>query len=345
MNPDEWRLAKAFTAAGAVLLFAVLGIFLLLELRFVLAVLFLGVIVGVSLNPVVERLDVVHVPRVAGVILVYAALAALFAVFLYYAALQVSQTTFDIKLEEIKADYDRLAADSGLPASAEVEQSARDFAGGAVGGILNQALSVASAAFSVITILFTGLLFTITQERMRGVLLLFVRPHQRARVEDLLHKLASGLRRFVLAELVAMTTVGSITFIGLVVIGVEFPLMLAFIAFFAEAVPMIGPAIAFVPAFAVALTDGFWPAVQVCILFLAIQGIENYLITPVIHGRGSEIPAMLIFVALLVGGALMGIVGALVALPAAVCVHILFFEVVVPWTRERVGDPPAELKE
>jgi len=124
---------------------------------------------------------------------------------------------------------------------------------------------------------------------------------------------------------------------------VDFALILAFIAFLMEAVPMIGPWIAFIPAFAVALTDSTWTAIQVSILFLGIQAFENYFVTPVIHGRGSEVPAMLIFVALLVGGALMGIMGALVALPAAVCIHVLFMELVVPLAREQVGEPPPEI--
>ncbi len=337
-------MARTISVAGASVLLMILAILLLFELRLILASLFLGLIVGVSLNPLVDRLRVYRVPRILSVGLVYALLAGILALFVYLAVVQISQSTIDIKIDEIEQVYDDFAAERGLPASTEVGDTLATAARGMVGGVVSQALSLLNALFVLFTILFTGLLFTITQERMRGVGLLFVPPQHRPRVVDVLHRLATGLRRFVIAEIAAMTTVGVIAFIGLTVIGIEFALLLAFVAFITEAMPMIGPWIAFVPAFAVALTQGFWPTVQVCVLYLLIQGVENYIVTPIIHGRGSEIPALLIFVSILIGGSLMGVIGALVALPAAVCLHILFFEVVVPWTRKHVGDPPDELE-
>lgn len=339
MNND-WRTARPFVLAGSVLGLGFLGFLLLLELRQIVAVLFLGVVVGVSLNPVVEKLVIFKLPRVIGVLLVYSLVGTLLGVFIYFAALQFSQEAFDFKLDQIRADYDDLAADSILPPSEDLEEAGRALAQNAVGGLLNQAFSLINAAFSVFTVLFTGLLFTITQERMRALLLMFLRPRDRERADELLKKLAKGLRRFMVGELVAMTAVGITTFVGLVIIGVEFPLLLAFIAFLTEAIPMIGPWLAFLPAFAVAMTDGPWTAAQVAVLFLIIQGIENYIITPLVHGRQSEMPALLIFIALLIGGALMGILGALVALPAAVCLYILFFELIVPWNQRRLGETP-----
>jgi predicted PurR-regulated permease PerM len=135
-----------------------------------------------------------------------------------------------------------------------------------------------------------------------------------------------------------MFVVGMLTYVGLTIIGVRFPLILAAIAFLFELVPNVGPWAAYLPALTVALTDGWTTAIKVSALYLAIQALENYLIVPVIHGREAEMPALLIIIAILVGGALMGILGALIALPVALVLHTLFFDVLVPWRQRKIEE-------
>jgi predicted PurR-regulated permease PerM len=172
---------------------------------------------------------------------------------------------------------------------------------------------------------------------MRVIALSFASPHQRPDFEAVLDKVAVGLRGFMRGEAIAMVIIGVVTYIGLTIIGIRLPLLLAFLAFLLEVLPLLGPWLAFFPALAIAATHGVWAMVAVSLLYLGIQAFENYIVTPMVHARESQMPAMLIFTALLIGGGLMGLMGALIALPAAVILHILFFEVLMPWNDRRLG--------
>ena len=103
--------------------------------------------------------------------------------------------------------------------------------------------------------------------------------------------------------------------------------------------PAENGAIALIPAVIVGFTQGPWTGLGVLALYLAIQAFESYVLTPMVHSRESEVPAFLIFVSVVIGGALMGVLGALVALPIAIILHITYFELVKPWNRRRFGEP------
>jgi predicted PurR-regulated permease PerM len=145
------------------------------------------------------------------------------------------------------------------------------------------------------------------------------------------------MRRYMLAEFAGMTAIGVLTYIGLKALGMPYAFSLAAIAFLLEILPILGPWLAFIPALLVALTEGWTTTVLVCVLYLALQQIESYVIVPVFHRRGTGMPELLILAAVLAGGSLMGILGALVALPMAVIVYTLFVDVFVPWRHQRVG--------
>ena len=306
--------------AGLAILGVVLLVLLAIQLRQILAVLFIGVVLGVSLNPLVSLLGRARLPEVAAVLLVYFATEGL-----------------DLQLEQIRSEYDGFQKGTSLPTSNNIEAALRDAAGGAASGAIGKAVSFVSGVLYFFTVLFTALLFTVTQDRMRTLVLSFVETQSRSEVERVLHVLAHRLRRFMVGEFIAMLAIGVTAYVGLLIIGIKFPLILGFLAFLSEVLPLIGPWIAFIPAFAIALTQGVWPAIAVALLYLLILGFENYVVTPVVHGHESQMPALLILVAILTGGTLMGALGALVALPVAVIAHTLFFEVVVPWNERRLA--------
>ena len=337
MRDETWQEARALALAGLAILGVVLLLLLAIQLRQILAILFLGVVLGVSLNPIVSVLGRAKLPEVAAVLLVYFVLAMLFAAFVWYAAREVASESLDLQLEQIRGEYETFQRGTSLPTSDDIESGLGKAASGAASGAIGKAFSFVSGVLYFFTVLFTALLFSVTQDRMRALLLSFLNPGARSEFERVLHVLAHRLRRFMVGELIAMVAIGITTYVGLLIIGIKFPLILGFLAFLTEVLPLIGPWIAFIPAFAIALTQGLWSAIAVVLLFLLIQGFENYVVTPVVHGHESQMPALLILVALLCGGTLMGVLGALIALPLAVIAHTLFFEVVIPWNERRLA--------
>ena len=333
VDRDSWTTVRNVALAGIIVVLFIASLMVLIEIRQILVVLFLGLVVGIALNPLTETVNKLGIPRMATVLLTYFAVFGALGGAIFFATLQVGD--LDFQLEELRSSYDQLADDFGLPPSEEMEAAIADVLTGFGTGFLAQAFSILTGLLYIFTILVTATLFSVTQDRMRDAAMSFVHPRMREGVQDVLHKLAEGIRGYVVGQFVTMLAVGMITYIGLLIIGVDAPLLLAIIAFLFELLPMIGPWIAFIPALAVGLTDGVWTALQVSILYLLIQQIESYIIAPVVYGNRARVPGLLILSAILLGGSLMGVLGAIAALPIAVCLHILFFEVVVPWNERR----------
>lgn len=338
MDTQTWDRAKPMVVTGIVLIVFALLCLLAFQIRQVLLLLFLGVILGVTLNPFTDLMQRYHVPRVVAILVVYGLVAAVLAGVITYAAFQIAEQDFGAEVDEIRQDYEDLREGTFLPPSREVEDWLREVGRGVVGGLPGQVFTALSAVVGVATILFTAILFSTTQDRLREVALSFFHPDKRERVGELLRQYAIGLRGFARGELLAMTTIGVVTFIGLSIIGVRMAAILALIAFVMELLPLIGPWIAAVPALIVALTQGTFVAVQVGVLYLCIQIFENYIVTPLVHSRESEVPSLLIFAAITIGGTLMGVLGALIALPIAVILRITYIEVVKPWNQRRHGE-------
>jgi predicted PurR-regulated permease PerM len=338
MTAEDWNRARPIIAAGLVLLGVVILALAALQIRQVLAVLFLGLILGITLNPFVEVMARRKVPRVAAILLVYLAVAAVLAAIVAYAVFEASNEDFAGNIDRVREDYDSLQEGTFLPSSDEIERGLRDASKGALGGLGGQLLTVASAFAGIVTIMFVAILFSVTQDRLREVVLSFVPPGGRGRAGDLMDKFAVDLRGYARGEITAMTLIGVVTFVGLSIIGVPLAVPLAFIAFLFELLPMIGPWLALIPALAIGFTQGMWTGILVLVLYLGIQAFESYVVTPLVHGRASDVPALLLFVAVAIGGALMGILGALIALPLAVLLHTTYFEVVQPWNERRFGE-------
>ena len=128
--------------------------------------------------------------------------------------------------------------------------------------------------------------------------------------------------QWVRGQLLLGLTVGLMTFVGLMVLSVlvdpifgRYAVLLSIIAGVLELLPIIGPIIAAVPAILLAATAGLEATVAAFILYLAVQQVENYLLVPKIQGDAVQLhPAIVIF-ALIIGGSLAGLLGAILALP------------------------------
>ena len=129
--------------------------------------------------------------------------------------------------------------------------------------------------------------------------------------------------RWVRGQLLLGLVVGVATFVGLLVLGVlidpvftSFAVFLAVIAGVLELVPIIGPIISMIPTLLVALTTGRWEALlAVVLLYLLVQQVENNFLVPIIQGDAIDLHPSIIIFALIMGGAIAGLLGAILALP------------------------------
>jgi predicted PurR-regulated permease PerM len=142
--------------------------------------------------------------------------------------------------------------------------------------------------------------------------------------------------RYLWAKVIVMAIVGVLTYISLIVIGVPFAIPLSVIAALGELIPLVGTWIARIPLFAIAALDSPRTFVLTLVASVIIQNLQGYVISPLVEGDQLEIHPLLVFVAVLVGAALGGPIGAFVAVPAAAIVDLVVQEVVVPWRRAQL---------
>jgi predicted PurR-regulated permease PerM len=148
------------------------------------------------------------------------------------------------------------------------------------------------------------------------------------------------LGHYLRAKLIVMSIVGAITYVTLLLIGLPYALVLSIIVAFGVLIPRVGPWIARIPLLAVALLDGWVTFGLTFLAAIVIDNLKGLLISPFVEGDQLDIPPLLVFVAVLIGAALLGPAGAFVAVPAAAMVQVVFEEVVIPWRRRQLA--PAE---
>jgi predicted PurR-regulated permease PerM len=166
----------------------------------------------------------------------------------------------------------------------------------------------------------------------RGLMHMF--PHyMRDRAGEVLSAIANVLRRWLVTQLIAMATIGVVTTIGLLILGVEAAFALGLIAGLLEFIPTIGPILSAVPAIAMAFVDSPQKALMVVALYVGIQFLENHLLIPMLMKGGVDIPPVLTILAQALMTLLFGFLGLMVAVPfiaaVMVAVKMLYVERVV----------------
>jgi len=129
---------------------------------------------------------------------------------------------------------------------------------------------------------------------------------------------------YVRGQLIVSTLFGLFTFVTASIVGTPEPLLLAVLAAFLDAIPLVGATLATIPVFLLTLTVSLPSALIVLALYVVYQQVENYLIIPRVFRGALQIPSLVILVAVLIGSALFGIVGALLSLPVAAAIPAIF---------------------
>jgi predicted PurR-regulated permease PerM len=149
-----------------------------------------------------------------------------------------------------------------------------------------------------------------------------VPPRHRPRAEQVLGAVGFHLRWWLIGRLVAMVAVGVITGAGLWAVGVPQFLVLGLVAAVLTAVPFIGPIVAAIPGVLLALMQGPTAALWALAVYALAQAVENYLLTPLVQQSTVELPPVLTILAIVLVGALFGVLGLIMATPLAVTLMV-----------------------
>ena len=172
--------------------------------------------------------------------------------------------------------------------------------------------------------------FLVDMPRIRTNLYRLVPHTRRPRAILIGDEVFSKVGAYVLGNVLISVIAGAATFLWLMVFDVPYPLLLGIFVALLDLVPVVGSTIAGVVVAAVALTVSLPICIATTVFFVVFRLLEDYLLVPRIIGGVVKVPAMITVVAVLIGGALLGIVGALVAIPIAAALLLLTQEVLYP---------------
>lgn len=197
--------------------------------------------------------------------------------------------------------------------------------------------SAAAAVAGLLAVLFMVAYMLIDAERLRNSMLLIYPPEVRGRRRRTLRRIGSRMSAWLSAQLLLCAIIGVATFAGLSLLGIPYALPLAIIAAIGELIPAIGPTIGAIPALAVAMLGSPWQFWAVLVFAVVLQKAENLFIVPRVMSSKLSISPLAVFIAFLIGASLLGVLGAVLAIPVTAILKVAFDEVFVA-RRERRQD-------
>jgi len=278
-----------------------------------------------------------NLPRWAATTLVFVIFLAMMGAFVAAAIPPlVEQATELVKQAPhyLQQAQDHSSAIGRLNDRFHLQQRISDTVNGSGGSVVNDVVTAGSAVFDAVAdtlvVIVLTVYFLVDMPRIRTNLYRMVPHTRRPRAILIGDEVFAKVGAYVLGNVLISVIAGAATFIWLLAFNVPYPLLLGiFVALF-DLVPVVGSTIAGVVVAAVALTVSIPVCIATTAFFVVFRLLEDYLLVPRIIGRVVKVPALVTVVAVLIGGALLGIVGALVAIPIAAALLLLTEEVLYP---------------
>jgi predicted PurR-regulated permease PerM len=207
--------------------------------------------------------------------------------------------------------------------------------GNAVGGVVGGAKLLFGTIFNTLTVLVLTIYFMAAFDRLRESAFSLVPASRRTRVRLLTDEILTKVGAYMVGALAIAVVAGFSSFVLAMILGLAYPFALAVVVAVCDLIPQIGATLGAIivslVGFASSLTDGL-----VCVIFFIIyQQVENYLIYPNVMRRSVKVSDVAAVVAALLGVALFGVIGALVAIPMVAGIQLIIREVVVPSQESR----------
>lgn len=337
------------------LLFAILtafGLYLLMRLSGVLLILFISLLFAAAAARPASQLERLRIPSGIAVLLVYlVAMAVVVAIgwfvlpplFGQVATLVDEIPNYVDRYQAVRESWERLREQ--YPELEPFEEQVATAGSRLLSTVGSRLAELPSELFSlflnVLSVFVISMLLVTTRGRLLSFILSLVSPDHRDTAERVMREMWDRIGYYVRAKLIVMTIIAVITYVALIIIGVPYAVLLSIVVGLGEAVPRIGPWLARIPLLTIAALQGWTTFLLVFGASLVIENAKGYAISPWVEGDQLDIHPLLVFVAVLVGAALLGVAGAFVAVPAAAMVQVMFEEVIIPWRRAQIAPEPA----
>lgn len=335
--PTRRIFGAAFTAGTAVVLAYVL-LNAIGSVAGELLLVVLALVFALGLDPIVSWLVRLGMRRTMGVAAVTGGflliIAGVFAAIIPPIVTQVSQLV-QATPHLITELQDRSSVLGRLNARYHVLDAVRSQVAGSggplpLGGVLNIGLAVFGGVAATVTVVVLTIYFLANLPSIRRSLYRTVPASRRARVQDLGDEISARVGGYVLGNVLTSGVAGVGTFVFLEIVSVPYAVALGVLVAVLDLIPVVGSTIGGILVTLVALSVSTTVAVASLIFYVVYRLLEDYLLIPRVMDRAVDVPPVLTIVALIMGGALLGIAGAFLAIPVAAAVQLVITRVVWP---------------
>jgi predicted PurR-regulated permease PerM len=339
-RPAEGFTALTIVRTVAIVVLTLVVLYAVYLVRHVLVLVVVAAFFAIGLDPAVRRLERLNLRRGQAVALIFLAAIAFIVAFAVAVipplVRQVTSFATDLPgyVEDLADRYPRIRewmVENDIPQRLEEAVSNVPAAiSGSVGNVVGIAGSILSVLFNLLTVLILTIYFMLSLSHIREGSLRLVPMSRRKRVSELLDPVLEKIGGYIAGQLTVAVIGGVAAGIFLGVLGVPFPIALALWVAIASLIPLVGATIGAIPAVIVAMFDSVGLGLGTLVYFLVYQQLENYFIHPRVMTRAVDISPAAVLLAALIGGSLLGFVGALMAIPAAASIKLVVQEIVLP---------------
>ncbi len=311
--------------------------------------LFVAIVISSAISPWVEQLQRRGVPRAVSVIVTYFIALGILALAVWSIipplTNEVSELLKDFPerykgfitfFESLKSALDANGFGQNVQNILEGAQSGLTKI---TGGFFGAVSGFFGGLFGFLVIMVLAFYFSTSEEAIRKLLSRLIPPHAHQRWFGLIDRAQDKIGMWFRGQLLLCFAIFVFSFIGLLVLGVKYALVLAFLAGLLEIVPVIGPVVSAVPAVFLTLLYSPGKALLVVILFILIQQIENNFLVPKVMQKSVGLHPIIIIMAMLVGAKLAGMMGALVAIPLATAADVFLSDIYAQYSKNQ---PPKD---
>lgn len=299
----------------------ILALWMIYLIRDLLIILFVAVIFVSALSPLVSFLVRLKLPKALSIAITYVIIVAVitgFIISIVPPLIEQSSRLIAASPPLIAQFFNITNIDKSV-LSSELTSLSKN--------LFSMTLSIFDNLLTIIFLLVITFYLLLERDKLESrIASLFRGREERVRRSIILieEKLGAWLR----GQLILSLIIGTVSYIGLVILNIPFALPLAMIAGIMEVIPVIGPIISALPAVFIALTISPFLSIGVAAMYFVIQQLENHLIVPQLMKRAVGLNPLVVILAIAIGGRLLGIPGALLAVPMAVVIQIIATEVI-----------------
>lgn len=327
----------AFSAALGVLVAIAIGA-AVYSIRSTLVLVFVALFIAVGLDPIVAALTRRHIRRPWAVVAVLLAAVCIVGAFVYSAISPINDEVNQL-VKEVPKWRNELSTGNGtlghlarsLNLSADLKNLdtaavAKYFASGALGA----GKVVLSTAASTIIVIVLTIYFLAALPSIKHFFAQLVPRTRRDRFDGLLDEVLAGVGGYLIGNLITSVVAGVGTYLWAIAFGIPYPLLLGLLVALFDLIPVIGSTIAGIIVALVALAVSLPAAIATAVFYIGYRFFEDYLLVPRVMRQAVNVSPVVTILAVLIGGALLGIVGALVAIPVAASIKLVLEQRVFP---------------